>query len=298
MNGTEPPTGDLAAACTALSQPVTKLIDVVAQGMGRLYSPVGTILQAKADAVAEVIAAKNEFKLQDMRETRELERRAVSRWLHVETERQANLEAIVEQAKKELPETVSETPVPKDWINHFFSSAQDISDADLQKLWGRILASEVDKPGQVGKRTVEVLKTMDRAEAHLFERMLSVSARRGGWFFLFEESAQRFLRKSIGETDFVSHMRDIGILAGEPDLLDQDNSGWTFDFGNLKYRITAKKPADHLLALTICSLRSYSAIGQQLANVIAQPADAGFLSELSRSLAEYEGGIELIENSA
>jgi hypothetical protein len=33
-----------------LSTPVTKLVEVVAQGIGAIYRPVGTVLQAKADA--------------------------------------------------------------------------------------------------------------------------------------------------------------------------------------------------------------------------------------------------------
>ena len=38
-----------------LSEPLTKLVEVVSQGIGTLYSPFGTVRQAKADAKSKII---------------------------------------------------------------------------------------------------------------------------------------------------------------------------------------------------------------------------------------------------
>ena len=44
-----------------ISRPLTKLIEVVGQGIGKVYEPVGTIIQAKADASARLTTAKAEI---------------------------------------------------------------------------------------------------------------------------------------------------------------------------------------------------------------------------------------------
>jgi hypothetical protein len=41
-----------------LTEPLTKLVEVVAAGIGTLYAPFGTVRQAEADAKAKVILAK------------------------------------------------------------------------------------------------------------------------------------------------------------------------------------------------------------------------------------------------
>ena len=56
----------------------------------------------------------------------------------------------------------------------FFSSAQDVSTAELQKLWGKVLAGEVERPGTVPLRTLELLRNMTKAEADL---LLKVGSR-------------------------------------------------------------------------------------------------------------------------
>ena len=40
-----------------LSEPLTKLVEVISKGVGTLYAPFGTIRQAKADAEATIIVA-------------------------------------------------------------------------------------------------------------------------------------------------------------------------------------------------------------------------------------------------
>lgn len=89
----------------ALAQPITKLIEVVAQGTGNLYKPVGTVLQAYADKKANIILAEGDEKISAIRQ------RAAIRLTHIEVERQNNLESIVEKAQAALPEKVTETPV-------------------------------------------------------------------------------------------------------------------------------------------------------------------------------------------
>ena len=58
----------------------------------------------------------------------------------------------------------------EDWIARFFELAKDVSREEMQKLWGRLLAGEISKPGQFSLRTLEVLRNLSAEEAKLFER--------------------------------------------------------------------------------------------------------------------------------
>jgi hypothetical protein len=103
---------------------------------------------------------------------------------HVEITRQENIEKVIEIARQELPPEVDLAPVQQDWVNHFFSSVQDVSSEDLQKIWGNILAGEVAHPGTNGRRAIEFLKTVSAPEAQLFRDVLSECfTGPAGWYF-------------------------------------------------------------------------------------------------------------------
>ena len=53
-------------SAAALSQPITKFIEVVAAGVGKIYEPVATIMQAGADGVASVIGAHVDVKVKEI----------------------------------------------------------------------------------------------------------------------------------------------------------------------------------------------------------------------------------------
>ena len=55
-----------------------------------------------------------------------------------------------------------------DWFMRFYEAVGKVSDEDMQELWSRILAGEINRPSTYSIRTVETLKNMDRREAELF----------------------------------------------------------------------------------------------------------------------------------
>ena len=81
-------------------------------------------------------------------DTQCLKTRANIRINHQNLRKQKNLESIVGKAYNELIDKKLETEeeVDEDWITRFFSTAEDISDEQVQTLWARILAGEVLKP--------------------------------------------------------------------------------------------------------------------------------------------------------
>lgn len=158
--------GDIVTeTAKALSAPVTKLIEVAAAGCGKLYEPTGIRRNAKAEGDALVIIAEAHARAD------EVSLRAAQRLLEVEARRQINIEAIIEQAKLQLPAEVSQEPVARDWAARFFREAQDISDEQMRGLWSRLLAGEVARPGTFSARTLTVVRDLSPSEAAEFNRL-------------------------------------------------------------------------------------------------------------------------------
>lgn len=181
---------------TGLGQPLTKLLDVIQASCGKLYEPtyIRRIAKAQADGLKLIEAAKAEAiietgKLIEGAEpalllsspgvSPEIVQRAQTRLAHAEVLQQKNIDQVVAYAAVSLPESVSDEPVNQDWATRFFSVAAEVSDADMQSLWGKILAGETAKPGQYSVRTLEVLRNLSRREAEAFRRACTLSMGRG-----------------------------------------------------------------------------------------------------------------------
>lgn len=55
-----------------------------------------------------------------------------------------------------------------DWASRFFDYAKDVSSEEMQDVWGRILAGEVETPGRTSLRTLSILRDMPQRNAKAF----------------------------------------------------------------------------------------------------------------------------------
>lgn len=58
-----------------------------------------------------------------------------------------------------------------DWFIRFYENVGNISDDDMQNIWAKILAGEINKPHSFSLRTIEILKNMGKEEAELFTKV-------------------------------------------------------------------------------------------------------------------------------
>ncbi|MCL2721019.1 MAG: DUF2806 domain-containing protein [Treponema sp.] len=153
-------------------KPIEKLLDVVSKAIGKIYEP--RAIRKEADARAYEVSVIEKAKIdasvyrygieQDMLDKIE-ERR-----IFMEIRRQTNIDNVVKLAINELKDdnNISSTPVDKDWAVRFFNIVEDISNEQMQQLWGKILAGEVKSPNSFSLHTIEYLKNMSKEEADLF----------------------------------------------------------------------------------------------------------------------------------
>jgi uncharacterized repeat protein (TIGR03899 family) len=146
---------------------VEKLIETLGAGAATLYEPTAIRERAKAASDAAVTIAETQLHILD------LEQRARHRRDDLELRRQKNLESIAQQSVPELPDRVSDDPVEQDWVYQFMNHAQDVGSSEMQRVWGKILAREVTKPGSFSLRALRTVADLNSRDAHRFTQFCS-----------------------------------------------------------------------------------------------------------------------------
>ena len=181
-------------------KPLEKLIDVISKGIGTVYRPKA--IRKEAEAKAYEIELIERAKSKALAEGREIEAdtydRIQDRLLNKETKRQRNIDTVASIAAEELKDeqTVSEEPVNEDWSTRYFNIVEDISDNEMQTLWGRILAGEVKKPNSYSLRTLEFLKNLSKNEALSFVKVANLSLFGSGKNFVFNPDNGKYLEEN------------------------------------------------------------------------------------------------------
>lgn len=144
-----------------------KLVETVANATG--LTALGTIINARGEANAQAYLAKKKAQTDAEVEILRLqgEEKVAQYVLARNIQKVENVEEIVSKAKQQFTadEQVPEEPVEQDWMNRFLNIAEEISDKDMQDIWGRILAGEIKKPKSYSLRTLEVMRNMSKDEA-------------------------------------------------------------------------------------------------------------------------------------
>lgn len=232
-----------------------KLLDLIGKACGTVYRPIAIRREAAAKAeeirllgaaAAEVEAEKirivgladAEQKLLAADTDIEILQRAKARLVAREVQRQSNIESIAQIALQELPKEVSEEPVEDNWRVRFFNIAEDVTDSDMQALWGKVLAGEVASPGRYSLRTLEVLRNLSRYEAEIFQRACGLTFD-GGFIAKLEDTEPRERLRipdppSSHFIDFGVTYNDILTLIAAGLVSSGDDIVWTFQAAGLR----------------------------------------------------------------
>ena len=178
---------------------IEKLVDYIASGIGSTASFFVSRMVARQDAKVRVITAEGEAEAQrilaeghgtSMQIIAAAQAEARSKLIppqaalqgevrigelieqrvrFQEEKRQANIGSVIVQAAQELGDReVQDHEVDHDWTARFFNNVQDVSSEEMQQLWAKVLAGEVERPGQFSLRTLDTLHNMSVGEAKLF----------------------------------------------------------------------------------------------------------------------------------
>ena len=305
-------TGDLSIVkiedLAGLSQPLTRLIEVIARGVGAVYGPylIRKTADARAYEIKTIANALNDVSKEaslpvvyeagvvEMWQKPEdgtlalskkvIEERSESRRDFQERKRQENIEKITSVAAAEL---ANESSVPsekpdEDWVTRFFSEAEDVSTQEMQELWGRILAGEIIKPGSYSLRTLQFVKNISKSDAQLFEKVGRYALQSGevACIAMNEKAWLNEARKIIPNDHFV--LAELGLL-------------FPSDLGMELFRDESKtqislQSDEHVLIIGRGKISSpvtlpiwkFTAIGRELLPLVPKPLDTEYYERLGR----------------
>ena len=188
-----------------LTKPAQILIEKISDAIGGLYQPYQIRRVAKAKVDADIIEAKAQIKITQLR------RRALERFVSEEEKKQDNIEKIIYEASAYLSDSSKPQEMEDDWITNFFDKCRIISDNDMQALWARVLAGEANSPGKYSKRTVNLLNSLDKSDAQLFTTLCSFAIQNPPHLLIYDTNASVYTSNGINFSS-LTHLDDIGLV--------------------------------------------------------------------------------------
>jgi uncharacterized repeat protein (TIGR03899 family) len=277
-------------------KPLEKLIEVISNGIGTIYKPRS--MRKEADAKAYEIEIIERAKSKALAEGKIIEVETLDkiqeRFIHKETKRQLNIDNVTQIAAEQLSQEdiVSEEPVEEDWATRFFNIVEDISDEEMQHLWGKILAGEVKQPKSYSLRTLELLKNLSRFEADVFNKISNFVISSHKSPFLFQGENDEILKKyDINFNDRLL-LVEMGILQSDTSItrgLQQNSEDIITYFEAGKYIIKALKKAN--TPENRIEIFRFTKIGEELLKLVNPIINDEYIKDFSERLEKF--GIEV-----
>ena len=193
-----------------LTKPATVLIEKISDAIGGIFKPHQIRRIAQAEAQADKIRAVSEVEITAFQD------RAISRFFIEEAKKQYNIESIASQALPLLEDGASPQNIEDDWIAHFFDKCRLISDEEMQALWARVLGGEANSPGRYSKRTVNLISSLDKADAELFTKLCSFAWQIDGVFPLIYDHRDKMYVDNGIFFESVKRLEEVGLVSFQP----------------------------------------------------------------------------------
>ncbi|MCG3130207.1 MAG: hypothetical protein FLDDKLPJ_00961 [Phycisphaerae bacterium] len=270
---------DVKEIVQAANEPLCKLIDAVRAFVGGTFEPLQMRRLAHAEVDSAMILAKGDAELT------KFQQRTVDRMLKTELRRQQNIERIVHEAAKNLPPNVSEAHVAEDWVARFFEGCQDVSETEIQTLWGRILSGEVAQPGSFSPYTLDILRLMRKREAEMFSLFCTLVWEINGQpMVLFLRNSES--SKKYAPLENLNHLESLGLLRFESEFMNYSfTCPWPVAMLSYFDRMCALKATTVPIKLEIGSVL-LSPSGQELFRVVSPVPDSKCYDEVVESLGK------------
>jgi hypothetical protein len=144
-----------------------------------------------------------------------LEYRTQERLNFQEAKKQLNIENVTAFAAEELKNEppVTDEPPDEDWTTRFFRIAEDISNEEMQALWGKILAGEIKQPKTYSLRTLELIRNLSKKEADTFMKVAQFAIKSGNAHYIFKTNNDDLLSKNHNvQYDDIALLTEIGLI--------------------------------------------------------------------------------------
>lgn len=306
--------------------PIDKLIDIVSKSVGKISKPyfekrdvdtkayeIEKLAEARAKEMKIIASAvKDNFNItggieykdekiaiyspkdkpaeiqQPILISPQLEERTQERIGYQEAKKQLNIENVTAYAAEELKdeEPITDEPLDEDWTTRFFRIVEDISNEEMQALWGKILAGELKQPKSYSLRTLELIRNLSKREADVFMKVANFAIKKGNANFLFKGKDEKILKEkfSINYSD-TALLTEIGLMQPGTFVNYQffpqtNDSEHIFTSGNIMIQVKIKANT----AQINMPVDVFSTAGNELLKLIKSDPPMDYLKSVAQSL--------------
>lgn len=285
------------------SDGIQKLYNCVSKGLGMLMMPkdVREIIDKEAKQikmidvdggmVGEIVETYPGE--QPIETVKALYGRTCSRLLYQEMRKQENIEMVVDKAKALLvsEESVNSEEVDEDWVSRFFDSVQDVSNDDMQKLWGRILAGEIKQPNSFSLRCMDTLSKMTRQEARLFESLRPYIIKYGGTWAIIRDD--KLNEKYKIDYEKIISMAECGLMDSSAimSLTITVKNPYPFEIVYGGELLRTSNETERKMVFPIYKLTQ---TGTELLHILDEKINEDYFQDVARWLAKRNGDVEFM----
>jgi Protein of unknown function (DUF2806) len=131
------------------SVPLPRTLKNADKALAKVVLALGENVEARVRGGTKLVRAKSKITVDQLFRTAEEKRKFENR---------AAATRVALDEIKQAPGTVDATAeIEDDWLNFYAKLAEDKSSAELQQLFGRILAGEIRKPGSFSLKTLQLV---------------------------------------------------------------------------------------------------------------------------------------------
>ena len=173
-----------------------------------------------------------------------------------------------------------------DWFVRFYESVGNVSDEEMQDLWAKILAGEVDDSASFSLRTIDILRNMSKKDAELFALVCSHSFADGN-DRVFLPNSKRYLEKCKIQYIDIMRLNEHGLMFNDATIsLNIEISKDPIIFLENNELIMTIALADESDKIANLSQYPFTESGRELATLVEKhPSDEDFI-EYGKCLAE------------
>jgi hypothetical protein len=302
------------------AKPLEQLVSAIERGIGSFMRPIQKRRETRADVSAfqdwnEAMARTG---LAPKSAELALGDRATIRVTAEAVRQQQNREFIAVNAVNEYIHSLedqsdpvlSRSEIEREWLDRFWRLAQDVTDTDMQAVWGRILARQAQNPTKYSARCLEALSLLSKEEARRLEKLSKfvLCAKRNDTPYHFFLSSPYRLNSDLQAEEQGKRIREIigqtyRTIFGPAGFYTDSGSSWALDIhidvsegnaflwiANTQYVI--RYPTPTTCVDYIGSGLGISPLGAEIFSLVETTPDPDYVEALSSALFVFRMKLE------
>ena len=177
-----------------------------------------------------------------------------------------------------------------DWFIRYYEASGNISDKEMQILWAKILAGEIEKPSSYSLRTLDVLRNISKEEAERFVKICNAAIKIESGKYAIPADHDYISKNIINYSDILM-LEEIGLINSGSgihinDDLESNTEYKLYMYGSLIVKAIASEKRKF-------SLRVYpfTNVGNELATLIDRESNEENFLNLCKKLQDSNPGV-------